>query len=1029
MLDRGWSRVICVAFAVNLPSSLWADDAVAPDDLAFFESKVRPILVENCYGCHSSQAKTLRGGLLLDTKAGWKKGGDNGAPINPGNPDDSLLVQAVRYDDPLMKMPPKGKLSAEAVLILEDWVRRGAPDPRGDAPTLPTAKPARVIDIAAAKATWPFTPLGDDDPPAIDDPTIRNDIDRFLRAKQREKQIAPAPEADRRTLIRRAYFDLIGMPPTAEEAASFIVDETPNSYEHLIDRLLDDFRYGERWARHWLDLARWAESHGFEHDYDRPTAYTYRDFVIRAFNQDLPYDVFVQWQLAGDELAPADPWANMATGFLGAGVHSTQITAATVEKERYDELDDILATTGTAFLGLTIGCARCHDHKFDPIPTLDYYRLLSTFTTTVRTEVDLDLDPEGFAKAKAVFDADHAPYLEALAAFERDELPKRLEAWEGEPGRVGAGSSNGETVPWLILELRKSTSSGGATLTPQADGSVIASGTNPDHETFVFEAEIESTEPIRSIRLEALADPTMTSGGPGRASNGNFALSDFKVTAKPKSSDSITLKLKDAHATFEQPGLPASAAIDDDGTSAWAVDPQFGRDHAAAFALAEPVAFAEGATLSFTLRFTNNLKHAIGRPRISISTSGDAIPLDAVSFPQAVTRLVKIPKAERTPEQSAALLGWFRTTDPDWQRLKAAEATHAASAPKPKVVKAMICSEGLPAVRLHTQGGDFLEKTHVLKRGDPSQKQEVAEPGFLNVLMSEPESSWIASPPEGWRTTFRRAALARWMTDTDKGAGDLLARVIVNRLWQHHFGRGIVATPSDFGAQGEKPTHPELLDWLANRLIEGGWRLKPLHKQMMMSAAYRQSSEVPPEQVALDPDNKWLARRTPHRLEAEAIRDSMIAVSGLLDDTQYGPGTLDPGMKRRSVYYTIKRSKLIPMLTLFDAPDGTVPIAARASTTVAPQSLYLMNSPIVREWAVGFANRISSEQGGSIEASIRRAYQIAFQREPSIEELTDARSFIDQQMAGYQSEGDREALALTDFCQVLLSLNEFVFVE
>lgn len=1021
MAGRSRFLAACVGLCWAVTAS-GAQDAPKPADVEFFEARVRPVLVEHCYSCHSDAAENLRGGLKLDSKAAWQQGGDSGPSITPGDPDDSLLIQAIRYDDPLMKMPPKGKMPAEAIEALEEWVRRGAPDPRTGA--VAPKKAERIIDLEAARKAWPFTPLASVEvPKPADEAWCRNDVDRFLRASQESKQITPSKEADRRTLIRRATFDLTGLPPTPEEVAAFEADSDDKAYEHLIDRLLESPRYGERWARHWLDLARYAESHGFEHDYDRPTAYTYRDFVIKALNQDLPYDTFVKWQLAGDELSPDDPMAQMATGFLGAGVHSTQITAATVEKERYDELDDILNTTGTAFLGLTVGCARCHDHKFDPIPTTDYYRLLSTFTTTVRSEVDLTLDPAGDAAAKAKFDADHAPFVKALADFEEKELSSRLDSWE-------ASGASGDW-PWTVVDLTKTVSRGGATFETQKDGSALATGATPDHDTYEFEASFDGNDPIRWVRLEAMADPSMTGGGPGRASNGNFALSNFEVTAVPKQGpgEPRKLDLTEPRATYEQSGLPVAAAIDGDGTSAWAVDPQFGKDHAAAFRVANPTAFDGGATLKFRLTFANNLKHAIGRPRLSVSTEDATVGLDAASRPQAVARTLSTPKGERTEDQRSSLLAWYRTVDPEWKALKEAEKAHAATAPKPSVVKAMICTEGLPAIRLHTQGADFLEKTHFLRRGDPNQKGDEATQGFLQVLMSGPENRWAQRPPEGWRTSYRRASLAAWMTDTDEGAGALAARVAVNRLWQHHFGRGLVATPSDFGAQGEPPSDPRLLDWLASELIRGGWKLKPIHRLLMTSAAYRQSGRDSEPNRLADPDNATVWHMPPRRLEAEAIRDTMLSVSGLLDESMYGPGTMDERMKRRSIYFGQKRSKLIPMMTLFDAPDGTVPIAVRGSTTVAPQSLYLMNSPIAREWAQGLAARVKGGPGEGIAEAVGRAYRLAFQRPATEEEIAAARRFVEGQEASYQGIDGASDLALADFCQVLLSLNELVFVE
>ncbi len=993
-------------------------------DVEFFESKVRPILVERCYECHSAGSKRLRGGLLLDSREGWQKGGDTGPAIAPGQPEESLIVQAVRYDDPLLQMPPKGKLSDAEVAILADWVTRGAPDPRSGT-KLPTATAPRTIDIAAERQGWAYGPLVRTEPPKVGDREwCRTPIDRFILARLEARGITPNRPAERRTLIRRAAFDLTGLPPEPEEVEAFVNDPAPDAMERLVDRLLANPHHGERWGRHWLDLARYAESHGFEQDYDRPTAYHYRDFVIAALNRDLPYDMFVRWQIAGDELAPNDNLALKATGFLAAGVHSTQITANQVEKERYDELDDIASTIGTSMLGLTIGCARCHDHKYDPIPQKDYYRLVSTFTTTVRTEVDLELDPDGDRKAKEAFDRAHAPYAEALARFEADQLPGRLERWEEDR------SAAPEVPTWIVLELEKPRSKGKATFKPQDDGSLLATGTNADFDTYTFEATID-LQGITAIRLEALADPSLVKGGPGRAKNGNFTLTDFRVTARPKGAGAkpTAVVLENPRATFEQKGLTIAAAIDDDKTTGWAVVPKFGVDHVAVVETAEDLGFAPGTALTFTLDFQNNVGHNIGRVRLAVTTASGPVGLDGLAVPQAVAPLLDTPRAERTALQTAALLKWYRTIDPEWRTLKKAADDHARTAPKPNTVKALISTEGLPAVRLHTQGADFLEKTHFLKRGDPNQKQDEATQSFLQVLMnaSDHEQHWQTAPPPGWRTSFRRAALARWITDADQGAGHLLARVIVNRLWQHHLGRGIVATPSDFGVQGEKPTHPELLDWLAAELIRGGWRLKPIHKLIMTSAVYQERADVDADRARLDHDNTLFWRHPPQRLEAEVFRDAMLAAAGLLDPAMQGAGTLDETQRRRSVYFMIKRSKLIPMMLLFDAPDAVQGVGVRSTTTIAPQSLLLLNSPIVRDCAAGFARRLEPAARHSRAMAVQLGYQIALGRPPRKGEEDDALAFLKGQENGYSP--DRLEPALADFCQVLMGLNEFIYIE
>jgi hypothetical protein len=994
------------------------------DGITFFETKVRPILAERCDGCHSARAKRVRGGLLLDSKAAWTRGGESGPVINPGDPEGSLLVRAIRYDDPDLKMPPKGRLPDTEIAALVEWVKRGAPDPRTTAPA--AAPKPRTIDLARGRQHWAFRPLARAEPPPVAQSSwCRNPVDRFILAKLEANGLAPSLTAPTGTLLRRAYFDLIGLPPNPAALQRFVNDNSPDAFERVIDGLLAEPRHGERWARHWLDLARFAESHGFEHDTDRPSAYHYRDFVVEALNRDLPYDTFIRWQIAGDELEPGNPLALKATGFLAAGVHSTQITANQVEKERYDELDDMAGTIGTAFLGLTIGCARCHDHKFDPIPQQDYYRLLASFTKSVRSEIDIDLDPDGFQRAQSRFDQEHAPYIEALARHEATELPARLAAWEEKRVRCDEPS-------WIVLEPLRLESQGGATLRAHADGTVEASGPNPYLDTFSVVCATDARA-ITAVQLIALDDPRLPESGPGRGVGGDFVLSDFRLTAAPKSGgEPVPVRLRSAKASFEEGGWSAAAAIDGDKTSGWGIAPQVGKTHHVLFETEADVGFECGTTLQFTLEFRARNNHNLGRFRLAATTMPRP-PADGPSMPEAAVRALATLRERRTPEQCRALLAWYATTDPEWQTLSLAARDHARKAPRPSLSRCMITTEGLPAVRLNTQGADFFDKTYFLKRGDPNQKLAEATQGFLRVLTSDSQGSgcWRREPPAGSRTTFVRAALADWLTDVDRGAGSLLARVIANRLWQHHFGRGLVATPSDFGSQGELPSHPELLDWLAGELIRGGWRLKPIHRLIVMSAAYRQASRFDPASARVDPDNRLCDRQARRRLEAEPIRDAMLAAAGILDGSMYGPGSLDLAQRRRSIYFTVKRSRLIPMLVLFDGPDALQGLGMRASTTVAPQALLLMNNPDVRDWAGAFARRVLPTPDTTPEAAIVAAYRIALSRPPAADELDSARRFVAMQADLYRTEAGDDATrrAITDFCQVLFGLSEFVFVQ
>jgi Protein of unknown function (DUF1549)/Protein of unknown function (DUF1553)/Planctomycete cytochrome C len=985
-----------------------------------FKKHVRPVLVNKCLKCHGGEKTEAE--LELTDRDKVLRGGEHGPAVIPGDPKKSLLYLMVAHEKKPAMPYKEPKLSDETVRQFAAWIENGAPY---DAPLIDRKDSASWTEKKVspeARQHWAYQQLKPVRPPMVrDEKWVKTDVDRFILAPLEEKGIVPNAPATKRTLVRRAYFDLIGLPPTPEDVEAFQKDDSPAAFAKVIDKLLESPRYGERWARHWLDLARFAESHGFEHDYDRPSAYHFRDFIIRAFNEGMPYDQFVRWQLAGDEQAPDKPQALMATGFLAAGVHSTQITKNEVEKHRYDELDDMLATTGTAMLGLTVGCARCHDHKYDAIPQADYYRMLATFTTTVRSDASIDLDPEGHRRAKAKFDADHTPFVKALADYEAKELPGRFVEWEM--------TRAGKPVPpaWVIPEVVAMKSAGGATLSKRDDGSIVVSGTNPPKETLTFTLETGVTR-LTSLRIEALTDPSLVKNGPGRATNGNFCLTDLTVTAGPKGGKAEAVKLKVPRSTFDQKGLGVAGAIDaDPNNTGWAVDPQFGFNHAASFEFDGPVGEQGPIALTVTLRFNNNVGHGLGRPRMSVTNAPDALDLLAPGVPEAAVRAFDTPADKRTAEQKSLLLARYKVLDPGWQKLDKAIKEHLAAAPKPNVVKALISSEGVPAVRLHTQGEDVFKDTFFLRRGDPNQKEVVARAGYLQVLSTGPDR-WKKDPPKDSKLSYRRSAFADWITDPDHGAGHLLARVIVNRLWQHHLGRGMVATPSDFGVRGERPTHPELLDFLARELIRSGWRLKPIHKLIMTSAVYQAASTPDEPKLKADRDNTLCWRRPARRLEAEAIRDSMLSVSGQLDERMFGPGTLDEGSKRRSIYFTMKRSHLIPMLVIFDAPDGTVGVGERPTTTVAPQALLLMNNPHVRAWARGLAARIGKDHR-TPEAAIRQAYRQALSRDPTPVEVAEGVAFVKSQEASYKGKAEAREQALADFCQVVMCLNEFMYVE
>ena len=1011
------------------------------ESLAFFESKIRPVLVEQCYSCHSQEAATkgkLKGGLYLDSKEGLQRGGDTGPALSSEHTEESLILKALRYEE--YEMPPSGKLSVKIIEDFERWVAQGAIDPRRAAEPIKQ----KAMDLESGRKFWSLQPLGSIRPASGAHP-----VDAFILAAQEAKNLTPSEMADPRVLVRRAWFDLLGIPPTPvelqEAIASLGVPEGQKgtvsavAWSALIDRLLERPEYGERWARHWMDIARFAESFGYEQDYDRPNAYHYRDFLIRAFNQDMPFDQMARWQIAGDELAPENPLAWMATGFLGAGAFPTQLTEREFESTRYNELDDMTATTSVAFLGLSIGCARCHDHKFDPISSEDYYRFAASFTAAIRSEKTLDLDPEANRKIAA----DHKLKLEELRkelmAYEAEQLPIELAKFISQRGNDPAKSLND---PWRNLrgELESSAAS---QFKLQTDGSYLAIGDAPNQDKITFTAALPAGQ-WTALRIEALADPTLPRQGPGRADNGNFALGNLTVEYLAKDQEPTKLVLEQPQATHQQnaDSLSIAASIDADLVSGWAIDGQIGKSQAAVFRIANAISTVESDRLRMTLLFHHpNAKHAMGRMRFSISKApsppievgGDAPPADVL---EAIAQIAeKLPMTKELPSSDAwkTVLAWYKSVDPQWSQLNSKLTKLERDGPALRRTNVLVTTEGEPHVPHHADGRGyphFYPETHLLRRGDVDQKVSVVSPGFPKVFLKDlnapAELTWADSTKSNSKSSYRRAALAKWLTDTTDGTGALVARVIVNRLWQHHFGRGLVATPNDFGSTGQKPTHPELLDWMAQELIDQGWKLKALHRHLMTSQTYMQTNRRPEDpRLKSDPDNLLWWHRPPRRLEAESIRDSMLVVSGLLDRTMYGPGTLDPNMKRRSIYFFIKRSQLIPMMMLFDWPEPLVSIGQRQTTTIAPQALAFMNNPIARAAAEALSNQISDVQ------QIDEVFLKVLSRSPTDAERQAAFRFIAQAQKTRQEQNvpQPEKMAIADFCQILLCANEFIYVD
>ncbi len=776
-----------------------------------------------------------------------------------------------------MSSGPVASLLSVAVALMMAEPLIGAPTTNG---TARSSSPAEKIVTDKDRQYWSFLPLQEPSAPSVRNRrAIRTAVDRFVLARLEEKPLEFSPQASPRQIVRRIYFDLIGLPPTPTQVESFVRHygrDPRGAVSALVDELLASPHYGERWARHWLDVVRYADSDGQESDADRPNAYHYRDFVIRAFNDDLAFDQFVRWQIAGDELEPDNSQAVAATGFIAAGTHAA-LPDNLMEEERvrtrFNELDDMIATTGSAMLGLTLACARCHDHKYDPIPRRDYYRMLSAFNGGDRSELPL---------------------------VPQEQVRQHQEAQKNWKKEVEEAKRNRES--W-IGELRKK------------------------HE-----------KEARAAKIDAL-----------------------KIGAEEKG----LLK--------EQP----------DG-----------------------VRFKELAK-----KFSKDLK---------------VEDKDLRTFAS---------EAERT----------------EWDAREKAVKDWESRRPK-----------ALPAAFGYADFGATPRETFLFARGDFRAKSEPVELGFLTVLLRgrEPSDYWTAARSDLRRTdsSQQRRAMANWMTDVDHGAGALLARVIVNRIWQHHFGQGLVRTVNDFGARCDPPTHPELLEWLSNEFVRSGWKLKPLHRLMMNSSTYLQSTAFDPAKAGVDPDNRLLWRRRPQRIEAEILRDSMLAISDTLVPKMFGPAVKPPippeaiqarnmkdpyprdlkdtpATRRRTIYLFHKRVVPQPLMQAFDGPDAQASCGRRENTTVAPQALALLNDRFVRARAVDFAARLAREAGATAEEQVRWAWQLALGRAPSASELNTGRAFLNAQIeqrtsrAPEQPNNEIRQLALADFCQAIFAFNEFIYVD
>lgn len=1033
-----------------------ADLAPPARDPIIYERDVKPILARHCFRCHSASGDAPpEHGLALDSRDAALRGGDSGVPaIIPGDAARSRLISLVSGAVPDARMPPKGApLSDDHIALLRAWIDQGASyadpviiaatpahedgamDPTsGDAPSAPTS-----ATHAGTRRHWhwAYNPPARPNPPHVRDTDWpRNPIDAFVLARLESLGLTHSPEADRVTLLRRLSLDLIGLPPTPAEVDAFLADSRHDAYERAVDRLLDSPRYGEHWARRWLDLARYADTHGYEKD-NRRDMWLFRDWVIDALNRDLPFDQFTIHQLAGDLLPAPTIDQRIATGFH----RNTMINeegGVDVEEFRVDAVVDRVNTTATVWLGTTLACAQCHDHKADPFSQDDYYRFFAFFNNSpdevsvagserfaLPGELEV-LSPQQHAQREVLLA--QAAAAEAALRDRSAESEARVIAWEA---RVLALRDR-----WRVLVPDAAESRLGSTLSILPDGSVLASGDFPDRDEYAVEAVVDLPAVV-AVRLELLPDPALPRGGPGRAPNGNLVLTDFRAEAivpAPAGSHALPARWARVASDFDQPGTPgfpaAHAADTDPLATGWAVDPRINEAHEAIFVPAEPLRAAAGPDtptrlrLRFTLSQHYGARHTIGRFRLSVTDDPAWTEPHSPLVPPAIADLIASDPALRTQEIDDRIRDFYIAIAPEHaparDALAAARAGLAAIVPP----RAMILRE-----RDHALG---VRPTHLLIRGNFLNPAHELSPGVPAVLgsLSDPaaDPAFSEAAPAHAAPRPSRLDLARWLVRADN---PLTARVTANRAWEAFFGRGIVETSDDFGTQGEPPSHPELLDWLATELVRGGWSLKHLHRVIVTSATYRQSSRIPPDLLQLDPANRLLARAPRFRLDAEAIRDAALHAAGLLSPRIGGPSVFPPqpdgvwnlvynadrwitstgeDRYRRGLYTFLRRTAPYPAFMAFDASSREISCPRRPRTNTPIQALAALNDPALVEAAVALARRAHAESPPDPPSRISRMFRLVLSRAPDQPELSRLLLLYDAERESFRADPAAAAL-------------------
>jgi mono/diheme cytochrome c family protein len=1001
-------RVVFVAAtAAVFALSARAEDPSSPK--VDFIKDVRPIFEARCFACHGPMKQ--KGDLRLDRKATIAKGGHSGAVVTPGKSGDSLLVKHLLGDE-LERMPPKGEsLSKEQIELVRRWIDQGAVIARD------VENPKSATD---ANADWAFKPITK---PKIPTPPpslrswVRTPIDAFVLDKLRSKRLQPSPEADRRTLCRRLYVDLTGLTPLPEEIDAFVKNPAADAYERLVDKLLSSPRYGERWARHWLDVAHYADSHGHDQDRPRPNAWPYRDYVVRSFNADKPYAMFVSEQVAGDVLHLGDAESLRATGFLAAGPWDESglrdIQADSIDREaaRYLDRDDIVTSTMSTFAGVTVGCARCHDHKFDPIPQEDYYALQAVFAGTDKADRAIDADPKTAERRKVI-----ASELEHVRSLKDKSRPEFLTLEHQSKAAAFEAAAKDREKAWTILTPTEWKSKQGTSLKALLDKSILAVGKRPDRDTYIVSAKLDGRR-ATGIQLELLCDDTLPHQGPGRQDNGNLHLSEIKVTVHPsgKPDQAIPVSIKRATADFDQSGWEVPRAIDGDATTAWGIHPEVGKPHLAILEFEKPIDMPNGV-ITVMLDQLHGEGHLIGRFRLSVATAPITDSLDPI--PSAIASILAVTNSKRTTAQKSEVARWLLQ-----RRL---EREQAYLPPTTFVY----CGTNLFKPDGSFKPTESPRVIHLLKRGEVTKPEKSIPPGSLRAIATLPAKFSLNGDSDG----KRRAALAAWLADRNN---PLTWRVIVNRVWHYHFGRGIVDTPNDFGKMGGTPSHPELLDWLAAEFRDHGGSLKELHRLILTSSVYRQQVRHDAVAAERDSDNRFLWRMNRGRLDAESVRDSVLRISGRLDEAMYGPPAkhfiVKPGVhvtpdadyesfdvdsaeaRRRSVYRFILRTRPDPLLGALDCPEASLSAPVRVSSMGAPQALVLWNNKFMLRSAEHLA-MLGEKPSKDLTRQVRFVAERVLCRKPTAAEESTWTAFAKRH-------------GLANFCRVLWSSSEFLFID